>query len=193
MRTRITPANRRERVSTGSVADSGPSGAQSNSPSCALDRDPGMGVRGQTLQDYVVGIGLFIITMAMVLTALFGFLEPLSTGVDGEDVSETNRVSETVIQNLSSGDSPNELRAADVQSTMDRGISDLRERWGIPGTTRLNVTLTTMNGTRIVERGGTKLAVGQNHGADSVATSARIVTLSDGACQPACRLVVRAW
>lgn len=149
--------------------------------------------RGQTLQDYTVGISLFLITLAAVLAGLLGFTSPLTAGVSEEDVSQSQRVTTAVVQNLSTGRQPNELDAGRVQSTLDRPVSQLRTRWGIESTTSLNVSVTTLNGTVIVQRGGTKLTAGSGYRNESTATSSRVVTLDDGTCDPSCRLVVRTW
>lgn len=158
-------------------------------------RKPGLGPaeRGQTLHDYTIGISLFVLTVSAVLAALFGFLGPLSVGVGSEEVAQSERISETMVQNLSSERQPNELRADGLESTLDQSVDRLRARWGIERSTSLNVTLTTLNGSRILERGGTKLTVGSQYEGSATGTTARIVTLDDGTCDPACRLVVRTW
>ena len=151
------------------------------------------GTRGQTLQDYTIGISLFLITLAAVLTGLLGFTSPLTAGVSEEDVSQSQRVSTAMVQNLSTGRQPNELDAARVGSTLARPASTLKTRWGIEATTSLNVSVTTLNGTVIVERGGAKLTAGASYRNESTGTASRVVTLDDGTCDPSCRLVVRAW
>ena len=152
-----------------------------------------LGTRGQTLQDYTIGISLFVITVAAVLTGLLGFTSPLTAGVSSEDISQSQRISTAMVENLSTGNEPNQLDAAYVSSTLDRPVSQLKTRWGIEETTSLNVSVTTLNGTVILSRGGTKLAAGAGYRNESTATSSRVVSLTDGTCDPSCRLVVRTW
>lgn len=151
------------------------------------------GKRGQTLQDYTIGISLFIITVSAVLAGLLGFTSPLSAGVTSEDVSQSQRITTAMVQNLSTGPQPNELDAVRLNTTLNRSAEQLQSRWGLERTTSLNITLSTLNGTRIVERDGVKLTVGSSYTNRSTATSSRVVTLDDGTCAPSCRLVVRTW
>lgn len=151
------------------------------------------GARGQTLQDYTIGISLFLVTVAAVLAGLLGFTSPLTAGVSAEDVSQSERVSAAMVGNLSTARQPNELDASRLSTTLGRPVEQLRNRWGIERTTSLNVSLVTLNGTRIVERGGTRLTVGASSTNRSTATASRIVVLDDGTCDPSCRLVVRTW
>ncbi|QLH80610.1 DUF7287 family protein [Halosimplex pelagicum] len=150
--------------------------------------------RGQTLHDYTVGISLFIITVSTVLVGLFGFVGPLSTGVGSEEVSQSERISTALVQNLSTGRQPNELRADLLETALSRSETQLRTRWGLERSTQFNVTFTTLNGSRIVtDGGGTKLAAGSNYGGNAAGSTARIVQFDDGTCRPACRLTVRTW
>ncbi|WP_436925213.1 DUF7287 family protein [Halosimplex amylolyticum] len=149
--------------------------------------------RGQTLHDYTVGISLFIITLSAVLAGLFGFIGPLSTGVGSEEISQSDRIATTVVQNLTTGRQPNELDADRLSDALGRSESELRTRWGLQRSAQFNVTLTTLNGSRIVSYDGSKLAAGSRYQGNAAGSAARIVTLGEGICQPGCRLAVRTW
>jgi hypothetical protein len=74
----------------------------------------------------------------------------------------------------------------------------LRERFALPETTRLNVTVETLNGTTMVRNTtGAPLVAGLDYRSrDGGVQRARIVRLDDEGytgCVPACRLVVRVW
>ncbi|MFC7197062.1 hypothetical protein ACFQL4_24475 [Halosimplex aquaticum] len=140
-----------------------------------------------------MGISLFIITLSTVLAGLFGFVGPLSTGVGSEEVSQSDRIATTVVQNLTTGRQPNELHAGRLSAMLALSESELRTRWGLQGSAQFNVTLTTLNGSRIVSHGGSKLAAGPRYQGNAAGTTARIVTLGDGTCRPGCRLAVRTW
>lgn len=149
--------------------------------------------RGQTLQDYTLGISLFIVTVAAAVAGIFGFIGPASPGVSSDDVAQTERISTTMVQNLSTGRQPNELRADRLNSTLDQSLGTLRSRWGVETSANLNVTLVTLNGSRIIEWDGTKQTAGSAYAGHATGSTSRIVTLDDGTCTPSCRLVVRAW
>ena len=151
------------------------------------------GDRGQTLQDYTLGISLFVITIAAAMAGIFGFIGPASPGVSSEDVAQSERISTAMVQNLSTGHQPNELRADRVESTLGQPVDALRQRWGVESSTNLNVSLEVLNGSHVVERSGTKLTAGSQYAGHSTGTTTRIVTLDDGSCDPSCRLVVRTW
>ncbi|WP_415379662.1 hypothetical protein [Halosimplex sp. TS25] len=140
-----------------------------------------------------MGISLFIITVSTVLAGLFGFVGPLSTGVGSEEVSQSDRIATTVVQNLTTGRQPNELDTERLSQTLDRSESELRTRWGLQRSAQFNVTLTTLNGSRIVDHDGSKLATGARYEGNAAGSTARIVTLGEGTCQPGCRLAVRTW
>lgn len=80
--------------------------------------------RRQTLHDYTIGISLFIITLSTVIVGLFGFVGPLSVGVGSEEISQSDRVATTLVQNLSTGHQPNEPNAARLEDTLTQSESD---------------------------------------------------------------------
>jgi len=155
--------------------------------------DTGLGARGQTLHDYSIGIGLFVLAVAATLTAMFGLVDPLSVGVTSEDVSQSERISESVVANHSTARQPNELRADRIEATLDRSPDQLKSRWGVESSTNLNVSVETLDGSAVASHGGTKLAVGSTPDQRETGTAARVVTFDESVCDPACRLVVRVW
>lgn len=156
-------------------------------------RGRGLGIRGQTLHDYTVGISLFVLTVAAALTVMFGFLDPLSAGVTTEDVSQSERVSEAIVGNHSTERQPNELRTERLATTLGQSPAALKVRWGVENSTNLNVSVETLNGSRIAGPPGTSLAAGSSHAGRETATAARVVEFDESVCDPACRLVVRVW
>lgn len=145
------------------------------------------------LQDFTIGIGVFLLALAAVLAGFFGYLQPFSTDVDSEDVTQSTRVADTLVQNLSRGERPNELNATRTETTFGQSEQELRERWGLDNSTNFNVTVETLNSSGIVESGGVTLAAGTTRQNRSTGSVTRIVTLSNGTCSPSCRMTVRTW
>lgn len=145
--------------------------------------------RGQTLQDFVLGIGIFIVAFMFVLSLFPGLLTPFQSTAGGSERAQAEQVSTRILSNMSAGPQPNHLDGTRVNSIIAPSTtqSDLRKRFGLASTTQLNVTVESLNGTEKLYRTSNSA---RNH---EVATSARIVTLEDARCRPACRLVVRVW
>jgi len=151
--------------------------------------------RGQTLQDYLIGISVFLVVVFFVAsTVLPSLLAPFESTTGGDEVSQADRVAGTMVQNLSVAGKPNELRITPVEQVVGKDTDALRTRYRLPDTSYVNVSITTLDRTAIVTSStGTSLASDKQAEGSNAATSARIITLSDGSCDPACRLVVRVW
>lgn len=149
--------------------------------------------RGQMLQDFTIGIGVFLLALAAVLAGFFGFLQPFETGVDSEDVTQSTRVADTMVQNLSRDQRPNELNVSRTAATFAASNDQLRQRWGLDNSTNFNITVETLDGDRLVTAGGVALTAGTTHHNRTTGSVTRIVTMSDGTCDPSCRLTIRTW
>jgi hypothetical protein len=147
--------------------------------------------RGQTLQDFAVGVGIFLIAFIFVLSLFPGLLTPFQSSASGAERAQAEQVSTQMLNNLSDGSKPNHLDAVAMQSVFSasRSEADLLDRFGLPVTANINITLETLDGDENIY--STTNTVGERE----VATSARIVTINvdDPRCQPGCRLVVRVW
>ncbi|QCC49999.1 DUF7287 family protein [Halapricum salinum] len=145
--------------------------------------------RGQTLQDFAVGVGIFLIAFIFVLSLFPGLLTPFQSSASGAERAQAEQVSTQMLNTLSDGSAPNHLNTAELTTVLGGSEADLLDRYGLPIAANINVTVETLDGTRNIYT--TNNEVGDRE----VATSARIVTL-DGDnpdCEPACRLVVRVW
>lgn len=151
--------------------------------------------RGQTLQDYVLGVSLFLLTVLIVVgTILPTVTAPFDQEVGGDKMSQADRVAETMVSNTSVGAGTNSLNATVAERIVGKDVSTLRERFGLPETSWINVTVVPLDGNGIHRSAsGTVLASDARPTGSDAATSARIVTLSDDSCATACRLVVRVW
>lgn len=143
--------------------------------------------RGQTLQDFAVGVGIFLIAFVFVLSLFPGLLTPFQSSTSGAERAQAEQVSTQMLNDLSTGSQPNHLDATALSTALSGSEADLLDRYGLPITANINVTVETLDGTRNI------YATNNYVGDREVATSARIVTMNDARCEPACRLVVRVW
>jgi hypothetical protein len=152
--------------------------------------------RGQTPQDYIVGILVFLATVVAVVGLLPTLTAPYQSGVDGEDIAQADRVSQQLVSNLSTIEEPNELDTSALEGLLALEDDALSDRYGLPRATSVNITLNTLDGTSYVRNAtGAPLTSRQVYRQGTAASSARIVRLdaSGHTCTPACRLVVRVW
>ncbi|WP_436347606.1 DUF7287 family protein [Natronorubrum sp. FCH18a] len=152
--------------------------------------------RGQTTQDFVVGIGLFILAVAFVFSFLPTMLTPFDSSTSGGQTAQADRIADRVVHEFS-GDSstPTEIEWDDSYETMD--THEFATEFGLRANDkevaydRLNVSLQPLNESTTV------VGFGSEYDNQSAASSARIVTVEGiedpEKCEPACRLVVRIW
>lgn len=155
-----------------------------------------MGTRGQTLHDYVAGITVFVVTIALVLGLLPNVLAPYQSDVGAATSSEAGRIGDRIVSNVSLAGTPNVLNATTLSALMAKNDAELQTRYGLEDHRHVNLTLTTLNGSAFVtDGGGTLMTAGDSTVGEDVSSVARIVSVSDPAfdCHPACRLVVRVW
>jgi type II secretory pathway pseudopilin PulG len=151
--------------------------------------------RGQTLQDYALGISVFLIAVVVLLGAILPtVLTPFTDSVGADRRAQAERVAAELVTNASVAGKTNHLNASTVETLVALGQDSLRSRYQLPNTVAVNVTLRTMDSDRVVRSAdGTDLSVGPSPTRQEIATTTRLVTLTDGSCPTACRLAVRVW
>lgn len=149
--------------------------------------------RGQTAQDFAVGIGLFLLAVAFVFAFVPQIVSPYDVGIGASEASQADRAADSIVHNLSVDGEQVVLDASaadhyfiDTSPT----VEDLRERTGLPFSARINVTIRNVESESVV--GGWQAGPLHREGREA-ATASRIVRTDDGTCEPACRLVVRVW
>jgi len=157
-----------------------------------MDRDsppPSDTDRGQTAQDFAVGIGLFLLAVAFVFIFVPQIVEPYEAGIGSSEHSQADRAATMIVHNVSEEGSPGVLDPAATASYLSTDdVEVLRERTGLPFTARINVTV------RNVETGTMQWSDGAVYREGrAAATATRIVRTTDDTCEPACRLDVRGW
>ena len=154
--------------------------------------------RGQTLQDFALGVTLFVLTVTFVFGLFPGYLSPFTAGADGSDQMRAERISEQLVQNHSTPGNQNVLNLTQLQATLALDQTELRQRYGLARVATVNITVMDSNNQTIVTADGTdsgeRLATSEDSRNQTAASTARIVRLSnESLCRPGCRLVVKVW
>jgi len=175
------------------------------------------GDRGQTTQDFAVGISVFLLTVTFTFAFVPSTVTPFGSPVTDAIPAKSDRVASTVVDRYAVEDGSrtlNRTKLTDsdltdpdsegaVNATASNEISgdDLRELFGLRDTAQVNVTIQTRSGD-IVEAdydpsdSTTEPMVGGDNypGNQAAASTTRIVRLPgvDG-CRTGCLLVVRVW
>jgi hypothetical protein len=146
--------------------------------------------RAQTLQDYVLGISIFMVGFMFVLALFPGLLMPFESSLDGDTQAAADRVTAEIVSNFSKPAEPNVLNATRLNQTVfnrSRSVADLRSQFGLSSDTSINITLEQLNGMTRLNASGNPVTN------DRTAVSVRIVDTGYPGCDPGCRLVVRTW
>ena len=143
--------------------------------------------RGQTLQDFVVGISIFILAFVLAISLMPGVLSPFTPTVGTQTQATAERVSGAIVANLSEPAAPNSLNETRVDVLFNQSGSNLHNRFGLAESTQINITLEELDGLAQIN------TTGDYRNRDRTGQSGRIVTVNDSSCDPACRLVVRTW
>ncbi|WP_276253764.1 DUF7287 family protein [Halomontanus rarus] len=158
--------------------------------------------RGQTTQDFAVGIGIFLLATAFVFSYMPSLLTPFSSSVDSGQTAQADRIAATIVDNLSEDpDRPNHLNASafeeqygDADDGTDLAAAlGLRVANGVP-IDKANVSIEELNQSE--DRSARRIddyTGGDPYSDESAASAGRIVTIDHLDCDPACRLVVRVW
>ena len=72
--------------------------------------------RGQTTQDYAVGIGVFLLAIAFVFSFLPTVMMPFDSSVSSAETAQADRIAGQIIDNMSTG-TGNEINASKFKET----------------------------------------------------------------------------
>ncbi len=149
--------------------------------------------RAQTLNDYVVGISVFLLTVSFVVAFLPSIFAPFTAPIDDATTARANRGAGHLVEVLSASDAPNVLNESRTATYFaDNDESDeLRASLGFPTTTRVNVSITDpeTGDAAAVGTPAVTATAGDQLGNRPTAASTRIVVVGDDAY----RLTVRVW
>lgn len=152
--------------------------------------------RAQTVQDFAVGIGIFLLAVAFVFSFVPTIITPFEdTG--SADTAQADRIAATIVENAST-DTPNELDRPALDSRYQGDSDALTEELGLRvnndggAITHVNITLVEIED--VDEEEPAPVFTGGDTYDDQVGASAtRIVTTTGGDCERACELIVRVW
>ncbi|QSG14884.1 DUF7287 family protein [Halapricum desulfuricans] len=167
--------------------------------------------RGQTLQDYVVGVVVVLLATFFVIAYLPNVFASYDSPTDGIRSSQADRVAEYILTNYSVEDQSHELRydgpggLHDTLST-EAGMNALRDQTSLNTSTdrRLppDIQVFLVNASTLSDRDelvpavhrGNTLSYGDTYRGQAAARSIRVVTMdNETICDPSCWLVVRVW
>ncbi|GAB3018330.1 DUF7287 family protein [Natronobiforma cellulositropha] len=170
--------------------------------------------RGQTTQDFVVGIGVFLLAIAFVFSYVPSLITPYASAYGGGESAQADRIAATLVDDLAENPArPNHVNGSALVDLTENDSFDLAGDLGLRATDsvavdRLNVSLERVN--QSLSRDDRRIVAGGDpYTGQDAASSARIVTVDmrdvDGSdlsldgepihdvCEPSCRLVVRVW
>jgi hypothetical protein len=149
--------------------------------------------RGQTPQDFAVGISIFLITVTFVFAFVPSVLQPSRAGEEITLTTEGDRVASALVSNLSVPGRPNHLAESKVEAfvdTYDEGnTSEFRTEYGLTTYTQVNVKILTLNGSDRID----DYSFGDDYRGQEAVVTQRVVTMDDPQCQDGCYLIVRLW
>ncbi|WP_408959138.1 hypothetical protein [Natrinema sp. 74] len=148
--------------------------------------------RGQTTQDFAVGIGVFLLAIAFVFSFLPTIITPFDSSVGGAETAQADRIADLIVHNTSAGE--NNISKSEFQTYTKSNLTAELGLRNANGNTldQVNVSVEYLgNGTMIGSP--STWSGGDAYNNQSAASSARIITTDENKCDPACRLVVRVW
>mgnify|MGYP000424578282 CR=1 FL=1 len=167
--------------------------------------------RGQTLQDYVIGVVIVLLATFFVIAYLPNVFASYDSPTDGIRSDQADRVAEHIITNYSVEDKTHVLRyngSGGLHSRLstEAGMNTLRERASLNTSTDRRIpphvqvflvnasTLSSRDTLTPAVHNGETLSYGDSYRDQAAARSIRVVTMDDKTvCDPNCWLVVRVW
>lgn len=159
--------------------------------------------RGQTTQDFAIGISIFLLTVAFVFAFVPSIFAPFDSEVSDDLSAQSDRGATAVLTNTTVEGKSVEINDTKARLFFDDS-SDLQERLRLPPQADINITMYDLGEERVVNTTGpvgaggspatVEYTVGDRFRGQAAASTIRIVTTTDpSTCNPGCRLVVRVW
>ncbi len=149
----------------------------------------GDGNRGQTTQDFAIGIGIFLLAVAFAFATVPALVGPDGVSSDSDAYAQTERITMAIVDDLETGNNPNELDGERLENEYEPDA--FPERVGLRTTDGVALESVTIS-LETLDR-ETELLTRGNGDADdhSAVTVERLVSV-DGIseCETACRLAV---
>ncbi|WP_435335690.1 DUF7287 family protein [Haloarchaeobius sp. TZWWS8] len=149
--------------------------------------------RGQTTQDFAVGISIFLLAVGFTFGFFPSLLTPFGSPLGDDITAKSDRVAATLIEEHHVDGEPRRLDYAQLNAFLadNDTASELRDHFGLRSSANVNVTLQDVqsNGTR------TQLLSAGDVYADQTpaASTTRVVVVTGGQCTVECLVIVRVW
>jgi hypothetical protein len=151
-----------------------------------------MNERGQTLNDYALGMGVFVLAVTITFAVIPSVFAPFTAPIESDQSVQANRVADQVLDDMTVDGTQNTIDDSKANSDFFDGsggvdADTLRDRYGLSLTSQINVTLVWDDDP------GDRVEVGEEYGDRPVASAVRVVVGYEDKCSPTCRLIVRVW
>jgi hypothetical protein len=145
-------------------------------------------IRGQTAQDFAVGISVFIVTVALVLAYVPTAVFPFTQGTQTETASQADRLADSLVADFAREGALTDLEESSVDAFfVGNDTSEaIRTNYSLPATASVNVTIEHPDGTPVA---AWDAEAGVRYADQDASVASRLVAL-DG---DRYRLVVRVW
>ena len=145
--------------------------------------------RGQTVQDFAIGIGLFMLAVAFVFAFIPTVITPFGDA-GGAETAQADRIAATIIDGAEVGP-PNYLDENATRSFNGENETALASEFGLQTAgAGINITVSTLDDSG---QQSYVYASEAKYDGQAGASATRIVTTKDSECDPACKLTVRVW
>lgn len=150
-----------------------------------------MSERGQTIHDYLLGVVLVLLTVAVTIGILGSAFEPFFDPVDNEDQIMADNLADELIELNQTQFSERTIDLDGLEAVLDDedAFDRVKQRAGLPSYQQANVTIQ-QSGETLNSYDGVS-----DPGDEPAAQSVRFVrnVHTDGDCNDGCLLIVRVW
>jgi hypothetical protein len=144
--------------------------------------------RGQTAQDFAVGISVFVVTTAFVIAYVPTAIFPFDQNLESATATQADRLADSLVDDFAVEGSLTEVNESELDAFLAGNDSSesIRANYSLPETATVNVTLEYQSGASI---GAWDSQAGDRYSGQAAGVATRLVTV-DGSRY---RLVVRVW
>jgi hypothetical protein len=151
-----------------------------------------MSDRGQTLNDYALGMGVFVLAVTITFAVIPSIFAPFTAPIESDQSVQANRVADQVLDDMTVDGTRNTINDSKANPDFFDGsggvdADTLRDRYGLSLTSQVNVTIVWDDDP------SDRVQVGEDYGERPVASAVRVVVGYENKCSPTCRLIVRIW
>jgi hypothetical protein len=148
-----------------------------------------MTARGQTVNDYLLGIVLLLLAIVIVFGYFPGLFQPFEEEVDDEQRVMADNLATELVENSTVPGTDQTVSFTALNRSIDALVDD-SARVGVPEWLRWNATVHNASG--VVTDDGVALQNGSVWNDRQTASTVRFVRIPT-VCENGCRLVVRVW